>query len=220
MTRVFCERAEQLLSSLVESAHTYIACFCENGDLLSQWREYSDHLGGHSLGFDTLQLNRLGQKGIYLRKVVYDIDTQESLVVSAIEQALALLEELTADQSVEEADNTIAAVGHVLSSHMPEYLHGFKDPSFAEEREWRLVCSFDPDTQMNELLFRTSAEMIIPYLALSLQTDTDIPLLPISEIIQGPTSHTVLITKSLLLLLEKTAYDHVELRESTVPLRF
>ena len=31
--------------------HTFVACFCDSGNLLSQWREYGDRGGGYCLGF-------------------------------------------------------------------------------------------------------------------------------------------------------------------------
>jgi hypothetical protein len=41
-------------------AGAFMACFCENGDLLSQWRGYGSLGGGFSLGFKAKQLkNRL-----------------------------------------------------------------------------------------------------------------------------------------------------------------
>jgi hypothetical protein len=33
----------------------YITCFCEDGDLLSQWRGYADP-GGYAIGFDAAEL--------------------------------------------------------------------------------------------------------------------------------------------------------------------
>ena len=66
----------------------YAACFCINGNLLSQWRGYSNGGGGYSLGFtfdsktkftyDLTNLSDLKLAG--LRKVIYDKLIQDELI--------------------------------------------------------------------------------------------------------------------------------------------
>ena len=58
----------------------YVACFCEAGDLLSQWRGYPRDGGGYSLGFDSVVLDAAQS----LRRVVYDRPTQLDLVRSVL----------------------------------------------------------------------------------------------------------------------------------------
>jgi hypothetical protein len=65
---------------------SYIACFTENANDLSQWRAYGG-TSGFSIGFDSNRLNRLAQNHVsedpansLLRKVVYsDTKQQEEL---------------------------------------------------------------------------------------------------------------------------------------------
>jgi hypothetical protein len=51
----------QLRDSLagIEAINIFAACFCENGDLLSQWRGYAASGGGSAIGFDSRVLKML-----------------------------------------------------------------------------------------------------------------------------------------------------------------
>jgi hypothetical protein len=50
----------QLKRSLagLEGINIFAACFCEDGDLLSQWRGYSESGGGASIGFGSAKLTK------------------------------------------------------------------------------------------------------------------------------------------------------------------
>ncbi|MGH2944822.1 MAG: DUF2971 domain-containing protein [Solirubrobacteraceae bacterium] len=118
----------------------FVACFCEDGDLLSQWRGYVPGESGFSLGLD-LSLSTIGARaGAYLRKVVYDEAVQREAVTEAVtawlQTARSLLE---SDSGLTPKDlfpyPAIRALQEVLIEH---YLC-FKHPTFSEEREWRLI---------------------------------------------------------------------------------
>src|SRR5580704_8956937 len=50
------------LQVLLPNRSFYACCFCEESNLLSQWREYADRGGGYAIGFDTDDLMRAGLK--------------------------------------------------------------------------------------------------------------------------------------------------------------
>lgn len=139
------------------STHTaYVACFCTDGDLLSQWRGYGANGGGYSVEFDVKALEdllvpalRAGdsvgayQIGMPVSKVIYGPDDQQL-------QAAA--------KSIVESAN-----GWELFSTV-KALAQFKHPAFAEEDEWRLIKS--EGTFYTPLLFRPGAGGIIPYIKL------------------------------------------------------
>ena len=74
-----------LLKTYVDYGEQYLACFCENGDLVSQWRGYGATGGGYALGFTAkyLGLNyypRAEKPEPILRKVLYSKRQQQALI--------------------------------------------------------------------------------------------------------------------------------------------
>jgi hypothetical protein len=65
------EWTQNAISVFDEQGGAYIACFCRQPDLLSQWRGYGAVGGGYAVGFVARELAR-ASSGILLRKVVYD----------------------------------------------------------------------------------------------------------------------------------------------------
>lgn len=123
--------------------HPFIASFCEDGDLLSQWRGYSKGDAGVALGFRFHPNEQLD--GFLVRKVVYDEDEQRA-IVRRIVQAWV-------DTYIAMVDATVGsprlADYSVLSQALFEQIHCFKHPSFAEEKEWRFIAFVDPRHEIN-----------------------------------------------------------------------
>ncbi|MBF6240502.1 DUF2971 domain-containing protein [Nocardia otitidiscaviarum] len=144
------------VQTLVHTA--YVACFCTNGDLLSQWRGYGANGGGYSVEFYSSALRELlvpslragdsvighAVGGASLVKVTYGLDDQHL-------QAAA--------RSVIEGES-----GWELFDCLKS-LAQFKNAAFEEEDEWRLVAT--NGTFYAPLRFRPGANGgIIPYLRL------------------------------------------------------
>jgi len=217
ITRELIRRAKPHDSPYSSGSGYYIACFCEKADLLSQWRAYGAGGGGYAIGFSAFQF---AQRTNYpVRKVIYDVSVQEKLVNSVVEKTCQLLDKLGVGKTVADLDQSklLPAMAAFLSEHL---LVTFKHPAFYEEQEWRVIVPFRPSEQVKSLLFRDSRGVLVPYLSLELDVpDKDLPILPVIEVVHGPTLHPDLTQKSLHFLLEQQGYDHVEVLGSTAPLR-
>lgn len=197
-----------------------VVCSCAEGDLLSQWRAYGESGGGYAIGLSAFELDR--PKGIFVRRVIYDRDVQTRLVQSTIQKTCNLLDRLAHGRGVEQldADKVLPAFATFLSDHLREFLFTFKHKAFAEENEWRVIFPFVRDHHITSLRFRESHGMMVPYIPFPLRPDEDeYPILPIVDVVHGPTLHPELAKKSLHLLLQQHGYDHVEVAGSEVPLR-
>ena len=80
------------LSRISRSATIYVTCFCENDNLLSQWRAYGQ-AGGYSLGFEvdkswrTMALRVPGEFwDLRLAQVIYDEEHQRMRINSLLTQ--------------------------------------------------------------------------------------------------------------------------------------
>jgi len=194
----------------------YLTCFCQNPDLLSQWRGYGTASGRFCLGFNVSGFN-FGPRWrdewntkYSLGPVIYDEVKQQRKVTWAIDTAI---ETLTKGR----ANNTPfrdAITGDLIRKLLQE-LCFFKDKGFKEEDEWRMV-HFARDA--SSVHFPPSTGLLKPVIDMITAT-TSPPVLPITEIIVGSSSAGPLAKKSATLLLERYNYNGVEVRETSRPFR-
>jgi Protein of unknown function (DUF2971) len=175
----------------IENINICVACFCNDGDLLSQWRGYAGDYG-FAIGFKTEELKAYGNRANFtLQRCIYDKDTQERIIREVSEHYLG-------DDIIQNTpQNKLAAA---FLDAIVDCGALFKNILFSEEKEWRLVSS-PVDTR--NLEFRQGRSMIIPY--------SDIPMdgssldTPIDHVIVGPCPNIELSVASVetLLMREK-----------------
>jgi len=179
----------------------FVASFCEEGDLLSQWRGYTSDATGYSLGFRTESLSKLS-----LRPVVYDAQQQEKLVIATLK-----------------GYEDVYDVGEKLF----ECAASFKHPTFSEEREWRIldyILDWRPGwgAESVGMKFRASKRFIIPYVEFHPETETGLwknEILKLDSLRFGPTDNPVEASDSLESLLWTFGYRGPRVLGSEVPLR-
>lgn len=198
--------------------HAYLACFCEDGDLLSQWREYSDRGGGYCLGFKFSNQTKVETKTgripsdnkIILRKVIYDRQDQDQLVNTLLDMALIGLKN-TFEHQPEGRHNRIASlVGGKVSNLLIDLLISFKDDAFEQEKEWRLALVFLDNHEAEDIKFKDTKRSIIPYRECFVyDSNGDNLTLPISKVRYGPSLEQKQIQSTLPLFLHHMATtDH------------
>lgn len=120
----------------------FCACFCEQGDLLSQWRGYAPGQLGYSLGLD---LRNVGltvdlPRNTVLRKVIYDEQEQHAWVRRITETWLQSVHAALDSRPGMEVSSILPYPAiWALQEALIELHLCFKNPAFSEEREWRLV---------------------------------------------------------------------------------
>ena len=172
----------------LEEINIFAACFCKDGDLLSQWRGYAEAAGGCSIGFNSHALNEVASRDDFtLAKCIYDTATQRAIVTEAIQHCV---QEELAGSAQWGQHGPLADILFRCGAF-------FKDSSFAEEHEWRLV-SPTIDFRHDRLSFRTGRSMITPYYKLPIRHDGQ---LPISHVIVGPCPHPDLAKSAVTALL-------------------
>jgi hypothetical protein len=190
----------------------YVTCFCESGDLLSQWRGYgSDH--GYSVEFNSGTLvNSFDGLETYppatgLYRVLYGNDAAKAILPNALDAVSAF--------NLNHPGVKAEYAALVLSSMLATVKH----PGFAEEREWRMVASWGgiapghmADDRRAPLRFRATPMAIVPYLALPLLTDA------IKAVRVGPGRYGDIRVTGVRKLLEALGLDASIVR-SDVPLR-
>ena len=165
----------------------YVACFCEDGDLLSQWRGYAG-ADGYALGFRPDHL------------VEWEHDVLGPVQYGA-EAVSALVAEIVPDTARASANHPTPTAVAVIENTVLRRLARIKDESFAEEREWRLIAVRDPTD--DELRFRAGAFGIVPYFSLAFPAEA------LACVVVGPGNHARLRARGVRRALEHVFRDMI-----------
>jgi hypothetical protein len=209
---------------------TYVVCFCEDENLLSQWRTYGQ-TGGYSLKFPrhALETGLTVHDDLYhveLRKVIYKKETQIQLLQLVLSDLLAALGEssiskLYSSGGIQEKAVFITSFNTMLQTLAASDIFRFKHPAFQAEREWRLIVRpFSLNLshlEMQQLKFRTTSKgLVVPYLELRPKEGA---LLPVASVRYGPTLEKKRVVSSLGLLFRQKGYA-VDFHGSDIPAVF
>ncbi len=207
-----------------DNYHIFVCSFSEDGDLLSQWRSYCPESGGLNIGFDYMQIKQIIEKqGFFLTKCLYKPEEQKATVKRLLhEWGLLYIDNIVRFSALAEKDNMQGLVDGMkeVASELIEAIICLcpllKNPSFVEEKEWRLV-SHPISIGNPQVKFREGSSMLIPFFELYLTNNEG--LLSIKSVTIGPTSDPEMSSQSLKAFLksEKTKYDKVEI--SKIPYR-
>jgi len=135
-------RLPTLVNVLEYGPQPFCACFCEDGDLLSQWRGYTAGQIGYSLGIDLMvpEFALHLPRNTFLRKVMYSETQQRSWVRNIAETWLHTAQELlNSDSPLSKFDVFPHAAVSALQEVLIEPHLCFKNPAFSEEQEWRFI---------------------------------------------------------------------------------
>jgi hypothetical protein len=213
------ERLDQLRKcaqahfALLESiADPYVVCFCESGNLLSQWRAYAADGNGFALEFEPAGLMTALRKdpelasNVKLLRVVYDESQQRQFIESAIEQLLKAFD----THGEQEVLNCVPRVFSEMSLC-------FKHHAFGEEQEWRLV--FMPRGAERFVEVRVSRGRLLPYASMPFCNRDEQP--PYVSVVHGPTLEAENTQKAIQMLIGKANryWDRVNVSGSDAPLR-
>ncbi len=182
--------------------HIYATCFCEDGDLLSQWRAYGGD-GGYAIGFRALSLLGLSASfdSVHFEKVTYGLDGARPYLDAMLEAA------------AQNAAGFPGATGNVrfMTLVLPT-VAAIKHPTFAEEHEWRLL-STGWDAPEMALRFRPGSVGLVPFIEVSLPDNA------VAQVIVGPGRYPEVRKSGVRQLLERHGMSSVEVVGSTSPLR-
>jgi len=142
---------------LLEHLNIYVAYFCERGDLLSQWRGYSQG-SGVSIGFRYEELREAAAlQGFHILKCVYETSLKLRYIELMIEDAIR-----------ESSGSLSEEVVNRFITNFVRLAPAFKHPSFSEEREWRIISQVIPPTHP-QVSFRAASNTLVPYFSFDLE---------------------------------------------------
>lgn len=178
----------------------FIFCLSEKNDLLSQWRAYSDNGNGVCIGFSTKEL---GLEKHY--PTTFNIDPKEDCTIGIlpIEYNSRKQKKIILDSSNKckkrfdknKLEDLYYLLNIYASVELTSYSLTFKNPSFSEENEWRIIHipstskdyeKTETEKNISDIKFRVSNSKIVTYHEYDLSKIFNSNL--IQEIVLGPKS--------------------------------
>jgi hypothetical protein len=214
----------------------YLACFCEDDNLLSQWRAYGQS-GGYSVGF-RVPPDRFTNQGFKPEpntytskwvKVEYDRNEQIRKCDATLGTLLAIFDDENTAQAIANiGDHPIVGYTKCMRAIVDillEEIVSFKNEAFNIEKEWRVVVrpreltkqgTDDGGKTPMPLYFRSSRGMLVPYVKL-------VPIdsakgLPLACVRSGPTLDKATAGMAVSLMLGKKGIS-IPVRGSDITVR-
>ena len=201
-----------VLLQRVEESISYVSCFSEHPDLLSQWRAYAPPMGGFAVGIRT---SSLASGGDWLfGRCEYDRSRQIDAAKSILKVHASLLDpKCSLDELIDTSDTGVSSLIAALLTLVPLLKH----PGFREEAEWRVVRG-PVESEDHPTEYRTARSSVIPFQRLDLTSEQG--GVPIAEVIIGPSPRSRGLTYGATrLLLNHHGLESCELRTSDIPYR-
>lgn len=216
------EAMQKSISSGLSTVNICVSCFSENGDSLSQWRAYGGRNGGFSIGYVGSYLKEVAERNQFLMvRCIYDQSEQEHVISQFLD---GIFHEIVESPANNKDYESFVQYGGNLISYFLRLAPIFKDSSFSEEQEWRII-STPMSCIGDKFAYRQGNSMIVPYYRLSIASDpTHGPVKAIGKVIIGPTPHKYESLRSVTSLLIShrnagEALDPPSIQNSAVPYR-
>jgi Protein of unknown function (DUF2971) len=203
---------------------TFIACFSELGDDLSQWRAYGGRGGGYSIGFRI----RVGPGvegapaiplGGVLLKVEYDSEVSKKRIADELSSAFAIVEKFMREPASEhERDKVLRACMVRVHRRAGRMALPIKHDAFKSEQEWRVVAMPKGDAPRDVIKTRITADGLVPYVEFPMVATPD-ELIELEAVYVGPTQDPRRGTMAARFLLESLGYDPALVKPSAIPFR-
>ena len=186
----FCSQLSKWANQFRTTHHSiFIFSLSQQSSLLSQWRSYTPHGKGVSIGFSPAILNQIAQSSqAVLVKCIYKREEQQVLIRSLVEKILTSFRQWSpqVDLSREHPDYCYFKFLEQFRGDFLRVLCVIKHPAFEEEQEWRLISPYYPPQPTPPLIkFREGASMLVPYVEFPLPSAGQV----FEAAILGPSQH-------------------------------
>lgn len=183
----------------------FAASFRSNGNLLSQWRGYSRHGKGVSVGFDPNYIRACAERQSFqIGKCIYDSDQQKQLISQVIDavEILAKEQDIVGETHESDDNSSYHPAFEMIESDLLRIAAILKHPSFTEEEEWRVISPVITDYLTAPVLFREGTSMLVPYFEFKLSARNGSPI-AFQHLFLGPTPNIRISMNSLTMFLAK-----------------
>lgn len=217
--RSFLDKASHQLQGF-SNTNICVASFCENRDLLSQWRSYGSDGSGVALEFNAADLKKLSNTGLMnLWKCVYTPQEQNSIIRGLIDILSRSYDVVLSTRSGN--DNWETTKNDLIGYFNTTFLRVapvIKNHHFHEEKEWRIITVSRPYTDENWFA-RVSNDKVSQYYRLNFDLIDKGAYEFITGAIVGPNQAQELVSGALMVLFHKNGFTHKHVSYSQIPYR-
>jgi hypothetical protein len=205
------------LSKMVKQSRIYLFSTSSIPDLLSQWRGYAPGSTGVSIGLEKGYLTTVTKDFCRLWPAIYDRGVQ----ASAIDLIVGTLLDLTVDiQFHGTAQELFLPCLARLAGALTYAIAAFKDPSFSEEKEWRLIFDLDGRAvDPPKIHHRVQKNILLPFIKIPIGRTGEGQEKLIKKIIVGPSKTDEYTLRSVEEFLKHKGLQNIPVSRSTIPFR-
>lgn len=199
---------EWVNSCRIATYNIFVFSLSEEPSLLSQWRSYTPHGKGVSIGFSQPLLSAIAQNSsLKIAKCLYEIHEQEEVLGSLIQKLLITFrqEHSTIDITKAHPSQCYHPFLEKFRGDVLQVLSIIKHKAFEEEREWRLISPYYPKYTVPTIKFREGASMLMPYIELPLGESKPY----FASVILGPSPHQNLSMSALSMFLSNQSLCNI-----------
>jgi hypothetical protein len=178
----------------------FVFSLSTESSLLSQWRSYTPHGKGVSLGLSPNSLNAIASKNnLKIAQCLYERHEHQELLESLLEKLLTTFRQRvhTIDTSQAHPSEKYHPFLESFRGDVLQVLSIIKHHAFKEEREWRLISPYYPKYTVPDIKFREGGSMLVPYIELNFGESKPV----FSRVILGPSPHQNLSMSTLGMFL-------------------
>lgn len=195
---VLSQLAEWLRTRLSDGYLVFVVCFTEEGDLLSQWRGYTPHAKGVSLGFSHEHLLACASRQSFeFGRCIYEPALQDEIARRAVRAVLAAATRAgPARQSEAHPSQSYYPAFQEAEPHLLRIAALLKHDAFEAECEWRAVSPAVSDYVKAEIAYRPGRTTLVPYVEFGLNVPGQVGI-GLPHAVLGPTPHVNLGVQAL-----------------------
>lgn len=227
----------------------FVVCFCEEGDVLSQWRGYANDGKGCSLGFSVDELRDYCNKYkdiITLEQVEYKalgemdeiiLDKAEKILIELKGMRKYIIENFPIANTDKKIDNMLMFYFHQMVVAVLMGSLKYKDKTFSEEKEWRIYFKqqiykkpkhiYCNEKEEDDLFWDNTIQLIRNKVEFNITDNDLIPFYPINirEISLNPIKKIIagpknkILSKDFLLYVTCKRLSDIKFEYSKIPYR-
>lgn len=196
--------ADWVTNRITNGHMMFAASFRAHGNLLSQWRGYSSHGKGVSLGFSAEFIGQCVKKQQFqIGKCIYEPGRQHKLICQIIDSVESdVYSQLQGDETREQLSQIYKNVFENIEVYLLRIAAILKHPSFREEMEWRIISPVISRCSESPILFREANAMLVPYIEFDLFLEPGQPP-QLEHLFLGPTPNINISMNSLKMFLQR-----------------
>jgi hypothetical protein len=147
----------------------FVGSLSEKGNLLSQWRGYSQFGKGISIGFNPSSIWKCSEQSSFLLgRCVYSAEDKSALANNVIDEVIGYCRDKKDGNILDYGDFGPTTYFDELEPNLLTLSSLIKNDAFNEEHEWRIIVPAASSIETNKINYREGKHSLVPYVEFNL----------------------------------------------------